>query len=773
MKTMGILTDTKRSLTAKIIAVFTVFALIMSCFSVSGLAYAASYKGTVTLYGTPDAAIKSGPVYRSKVTIDLGTRTGQSWNNVSYTIPQVSDYFVLNDGWTIDYVNVAGNSSGKRQPGASFLLGMSGGSMVYYFKQTSKTFTLEYNANGGSGAPAQQTATATGSSYNFTVSSTSPTRDGYDFLGWSISQNATSASYQPGTSISVGGTTTLYAVWQKNEVEKVTLTYIDRGLQYAQDTYDKGESATVKNCTNTRNGYTFQGWATNSAAENVVYAAGKTFTISEDTTLYAVWSKNPAKMTVTWKDGYTDDPIKVEKVSKTITDEELEEYYPADPTREGYTFNGWGDPEKDEDGNITITAKWKKATESANPIKYVLNYMVRNADNDGTVADMPETYTATSSGLTHDTQVSTQVPTRDGYTFSHWTLGPAGKRYDSGADFHFEATSNQTTTVTWNLYAHWTKDPDPVVTVTVTWVDEDGTSVLDGPITFNKGEDEPTTDVTPTKADDDDYTYKFAGWDRSEDENGNVTYTATYTATPRAKYTVTYTDGVDGEEVFADQVTGSLLSGTATPAFVDGEGNAVSPTREGYTFIGWDPEVADTVTGNATYTAQWEAVPPETEPVTPAPGTEDPTDPINPPAEDPTPNTPNQPNDNPNPATPNNPVTAPVVPAAAVPAAAAPAAAPAAPDEATINDETNPLAQPEEQAIPDDENALAGFDDPHCWTHILMIIGMILTVVYGACVIARRKKYTNDMDDFEKNVLGEGEREARRASVPSGSYQMM
>lgn len=78
------------------------------------------YKGTVTLYGTPEAAIKKGPTYGSKVKIDLGTRTGQSWNNVSYTIPQVSEYFTLNDGWAIDYVSVAGNSSGSRQPRIKF-----------------------------------------------------------------------------------------------------------------------------------------------------------------------------------------------------------------------------------------------------------------------------------------------------------------------------------------------------------------------------------------------------------------------------------------------------------------------------------------------------------------------------------------------------------------------------------------------------------------------------------------------------------------------------
>lgn len=66
-------------------------------------------------------------------------------------------------------------------------------------------------------------------------------------------------------------------------------------------------------------------------------------------------------------------------------------------------------------------------------------------------------------------------------------------------------------------------------------------------------------------------------------------------------FSVTYTDGVDGKEIFADQVTTGLLSGTATPAFTG------SLDRDGYVFKGWSPAVADTVTGNATYTATWEA----------------------------------------------------------------------------------------------------------------------------------------------------------------------
>ena len=69
-------------------------------------------------------------------------------------------------------------------------------------------------------------------------------------------------------------------------------------------------------------------------------------------------------------------------------------------------------------------------------------------------------------------------------------------------------------------------------------------------------------------------------------------------------YTVTYTDGVENEEVFADQVYSDLRKDSTTPAFNG------TPTRTGYTFAGWEPEVAETVTETVTYAAKWTPVEP-------------------------------------------------------------------------------------------------------------------------------------------------------------------
>jgi len=73
-----------------------------------------------------------------------------------------------------------------------------------------KNYTITYNANGGSGAPAAQTL----EEGTRTLSSTTPTRSGYSFLGWSTSSSATTATYGAGATINLTANITLYAVWK-------------------------------------------------------------------------------------------------------------------------------------------------------------------------------------------------------------------------------------------------------------------------------------------------------------------------------------------------------------------------------------------------------------------------------------------------------------------------------------------------------------------------------------------------------------------------------
>ena len=101
--------------------------------------------------------------------------------------------------------------------------------------------------------------------------------------------------------------------------------------------------------------------------------------------------------------------------------------------------------------------------------------------------------------------------------------------------------------------------------------------------------------------------YKRYEGDMSDGSDGTMWVLTDLTMTPEAggtapseKYTVTYTDGVDGEEIFKDQVY-TVEFGKATPAFNG------TPARDGYTFAGWKPAVAATVTSNATYEATWKS----------------------------------------------------------------------------------------------------------------------------------------------------------------------
>lgn len=157
--------------------------------------------------------------------------------------------------------------------------------------ETDYNYTLAYNANGGSGAPSNQTGSNTGTSpyYTFTVSSTVPTKAGHTFLGWSTSDSATSATYVGGNSFTVtsSGTTTLYAVWKVNTY---TVSYNANGGSGAPSAQTKkyNVSLTLSSTVPTRTGYLFQGWATSSTGA-VAYQPSGSYTANAAVTLYAIW----------------------------------------------------------------------------------------------------------------------------------------------------------------------------------------------------------------------------------------------------------------------------------------------------------------------------------------------------------------------------------------------------------------------------------------------------------------------------------------------------
>ena len=177
-------------------------------------------------------------------------------------------------------------------------------------------------------------------------------------------------------------------------------------------------------------------------------------------------------------------------------------------------------------------------------------------------------------------------PTLKGHTFAFWYLGD-DEQNATAYDFNTPVTENITLTAKWNINKY-----------TVTFNSYGGTPVPPAQeVEYGLTATEPAT--APTKTG-----YTFDGWylgdekyDFSDAVEQNITLYANW---EKNIYTVTYTDGVDGEEVFADQTYRVPFEDT-TPAF---KGN---PTRDGYVFDGWKPAFSDTVTGNVTYVAQWTA----------------------------------------------------------------------------------------------------------------------------------------------------------------------
>lgn len=109
---------------------------------------------------------------------------------------------------------------------------------------------------------------------------------------------------------------------------------------------------------------------------------------------------------------------------------------------------------------------------------------------------------------------------------------------------------------------------------------------------------------------------------------------------------------------------------------------------------------------------------------------------------------------------------APAAPATPAPAAPAPAAAPAAatpaPAAEPIEDDATPQAAApaegtplaETEQIEDEATPMGAFDEPHCWVHWVMLLGILITAAYGAIVVRRRLHLADDVDDYEKQVLG-------------------
>ena len=202
------------------------------------------------------------------------TQTGNGAITLSADEPTRDEYIFM--GWATS----ATAAEAEYQAGASYDL--TADTTLYAVWQMIQ-YTLDYDANGGSGAPDTQTGNGA-----ITLSADEPTRDEYIFMGWATSATAAEAEYQAGASYDLTADTTLYAVWQ---MIQYTLDYDANGGSGAPDTQTGNGAITLSADEPTRSEYIFMGWATSATATEAEYQAGASYTLSADTTLYAVWEK--------------------------------------------------------------------------------------------------------------------------------------------------------------------------------------------------------------------------------------------------------------------------------------------------------------------------------------------------------------------------------------------------------------------------------------------------------------------------------------------------
>lgn len=166
-----------------------------------------------------------------------------------------------------------------------------------------ETYTVTYDANGGSGAPASQTKTE---GVDLTLSYREPTYSGYTFLGWTKYSWSSTVYYAPGDTYSNDADITLYAVWEEDEpiidtpvdlpteTQSYTVSYDANGGSGAPSDQTKYEDVdlTLSSIKPTRSMHTFLGWATSASATSADYASGDTYSDNADITLYAVWQED-------------------------------------------------------------------------------------------------------------------------------------------------------------------------------------------------------------------------------------------------------------------------------------------------------------------------------------------------------------------------------------------------------------------------------------------------------------------------------------------------
>lgn len=329
------------------------------------------------------------------------------------------------------------------------------GAVNYIAMYTEKTgITVTLDPNGGSIGDSTGTATSTGT-YGTAVSYTIPVREGYEFVGWAESPDATSGEM---SLTYPAENTTYYAVWRSGTVR---LTLLENGGSWATATYANGYiDGTVGTDVSlptasdiTRGGYTFVGWYVQGDTEQTILT-GYTFP-TRATTLIAKWTPQEETLTFDYGDASEiEDAVVSGAHGGVVGYEEAQKLLNVEYT--GHTLTGWTAEDGTIipaantgsivfDGDATYTAIWMQ-----NPAELVFNA--------GEGASFPNGgQTSTYYGSAGDILPPNYLtePEMEGKVFDGWYTEDGGG--DKVEVFTFPASGSTT------YYAHW-RDAEYTVT---------------------------------------------------------------------------------------------------------------------------------------------------------------------------------------------------------------------------------------------------------------------------------------------------------------------
>lgn len=501
------------------------------------------------------------------------------------------------------------------------------------------TYTVNFNANGGSVSPTLSTVTYD-KTYGEGTAWPTPTLTGYDFDGWYTAADG-GTEVKSTDKVQITTTQTLYAHW-KAHTYKVTLVPGDgTGETYVKDAVYLAILSTDGITIPTKKGYTFTGYADGNNKFYYSYNNSMLSAIewdkASDATLTAQYGANTYYVHFDGN-GKTDGSMADQKFTydveqflttnsfaKSITisfDKNGGSVQPADQSAD-LRLGGWKFGETiyadranvknlTDEANATVTfvAQWNNAEFTLpNPGMKTDYVFVGWYDGDKKVGEEGESY-QTNQSVTlkalwepeakytitfknYDETVLQTLEVIKGHEPVY--TGPDPTKPSTVDKVYTFAGWNPTLAPATENATYKATYTESVRKYTIKFVNYDDTELQSSEVEY--GATPTYNGETPTKPSDKQYSYTFAGWDKEiVAVTGEATYKATYTSTTR-KYDITFLQD-DGTTLIDKQ----QLEYGATPTIADPTKQATAQYT--YTFAGWNPTIT-TVTGDATYTATY------------------------------------------------------------------------------------------------------------------------------------------------------------------------